>query len=267
MILGRYSTLVAAGWGTQTTYRTALVASAVSASLTLLTLVSVWTTVYTDNDSSAGADYTVSSMTTYLVAANLLGLLMVNEVDVRLGGEVYRGDHIIGLVRPIGYLLSHAALGLGTVLARLTIVAVPLGLVAAVTLPLAVPSVGDTVFALIAAVLAGALAITVNLMLGLAGFVTANTWGVRYLYGSLQLALSGQVVAIDLLPERLASVIAALPFASMISTPVRILLGRYDGPGQLATLLGQQLLWIGVGATLVALAWRSADGRATAVGG
>jgi ABC-2 type transport system permease protein len=262
-----YLAMLSAGRRTATAYPAALAAAAAGAALTMVVVVSLWSAVFAGRGGAETGGYTAREMSTYLVAANLLAVLLANQVDERLAGEVYRGDHVVGMVRPVGYLSTHTALAIPYVLVRLAVVAVPLGVCAVLLLDLQAPTVGGVLLFVLGAVLGTALAIAVNLLVGMAGFVTANTWGVRYLAGTVQAFLSGQLLALDLLPSPVRGVVEALPFAAMVSTPARLLLGRYDRPLGAVALLLTQAGWLAVLAIAGRLAWRAASAAGTAVGG
>jgi ABC-2 type transport system permease protein len=265
--LSPYRAALGAGWRAETAYRAPLVADALSTTLMIVLLVSIWRAVYAARGGEPAGGYTAAEMTTYLVAANLLALLLGSGVDGRLDQEIQRGDHLSGLIRPVSYPVAHAALGLASVSVRVACVGLPLLLLAAVTLDLAAPRPAGVLLCLLSAALATALAIAVRLSVGMVGLVTVNSWGARHLYNNVQVALSGQVVALELLPGGLRPVVEALPFASMVSTPARLLLGRYDGAAEAAGLLGRQAGWLLAATAVAALVWRVVRRSATAVGG
>jgi ABC-2 type transport system permease protein len=264
---GPYAAVLGAGVRTEAAYRSSLVATAVGTALSVTVLASVWSAVFDARGGRPAAGFTEPDLILYLVAANLLAVALRNEADVRLAGEVYRGDHVTGMVRPVGYLGTHAALGAAVVLVRVGLVAVPLALPAVLLLDLRAPAPGDLLLGLVSAVLAAGLAITANLLVGMAGFVTTNTWGVRYLYTTLAAGLSGQLIPLDLIPDRLRPGIEALPFASMVHTPTTLLLGRYDGAGGALLLLAVQVGWLAALALAARVAWRGATRVGTVAGG
>jgi ABC-2 type transport system permease protein len=145
---------------------------------------------------------------------------------------------------------------------------VPLAVLAGLLLDLTPPTALGLLLGLVSAALATAIAISANLIVGMAGFVTTNTWGVRYLYSTVQAALSGQLVALELMPAVLRSTVEALPFAAMVSTPTRLLLGRYDRASGAAVLLLGQAGWLIALTALAVAAWRGASrADSAAVGG
>jgi ABC-2 type transport system permease protein len=259
--------MVGAGLRTATAYPSAIIATAVSGALSLSVLVALWSAIYAQRSGAAVGGYSLAEMSTYLVASNLLAVLLANQADERLAGEIYRGDHVVGMVRPVGYLFSHAALALPYVLVRLTLVAVPLAAGAALILDLNAPRPMSAVLFIVSAALSTLLAIASNLLVGMAGFVTTSTWGVRYLAATLTAFLSGQLVPLAFFPPGFRGIVEALPYAAMISVPVRLLLGDYRGFAGAAELLGTQALWLGLLGVACRYGWRAASAAGTIAGG
>lgn len=267
MSLRPYTAMLGAGLRTATAYPSAILATAASSALSLSVLVALWSAVYAQRSGAPVGGYSSAELATYLVASNLLAVLLANQADDRLAGEIYRGDHVVGMVRPVGYLFSHAALALPYVLVRLGLVSAPLAAVAGLVLDLRAPHPAGVALFVVSATLSTLLAITLNLLVGMAGFVTTSTWGVRYLSATLTAFLSGQLVPLAFFPPGLRRVVDLLPFAGMISTPVRLLLGRYDGLAGAAALLGGQMLWLAALAALCRYGWRAAAAAGTVAGG
>jgi ABC-2 type transport system permease protein len=107
----------------------------------------------------------------------------------------------------------------------------------------------------------------VNLLTGMTGFLTTNTWGVRMVKQSVVSFFAGQLVPIALMPGPLAALARALPFRGMVDGPLTLLLGRYDGLAGAAGVLAQQLAWAAGLCLLCALLWRAALGRLEVLGG
>ncbi|TDC63741.1 ABC transporter permease [Streptomyces hainanensis] len=259
-----YGALLGAGWRTALTYRGALLLTALTTAFSLVIQLAVWQAVYANQREIA--DYDVSTMTTYLLAGNLLAVLLSNRVDDTLAGDIYRGDHITGMLRPIGFLGTHAAVALPYLAVRLLLVVAPLLVCAAGAFTLAAPGLAGLAWFVPAALLATTLGILLNLLVGLVGFVTTSTWGVRYLKGTVVAFCSGQLVPLELMPDATRRVLECLPFTAMVATPVRLLIGRLEGTAAWQAV-GVQLLWTALGLLACGAAWRAALRRGEVNGG
>ncbi|MFC0107904.1 ABC transporter permease [Kibdelosporangium aridum] len=102
-------------------------------------------------------------------------------------------------------------------------------------------------------------------LLGMITFWTTRAGAVFDLLLAVELLLSGRVVPRPFLPEWAQAVAQVLPFQWVFGFPIETLVGDM-GTGELLGGLGAQLMWIAICATLVALVWRLAVCRHSAVG-
>ena len=78
--------------------------------------------------------------------------------------------------------------------------------------------------------------------------------------------LSGQIVPLIFFPGLLQSIVLALPFAAIYSTPLLIYVGTIP-PQNYARALALQVVWLVVFSVLSALVWRAAQRRVVVQGG
>jgi ABC-2 type transport system permease protein len=102
-------------------------------------------------------------------------------------------------------------------------------------------------------------------LLGLITFFTTRVAALFELYVVAELMLSGRLVPMSLMPSWVQTVAAFAPFKWTFGFPIEALVGQL-GTRALLLGLGAQLLWIGGAAGLLALVWRAAVRRYTAVG-
>ena len=101
--------------------------------------------------------------------------------------------------------------------------------------------------------------------LALAAFWTTRVTALNQIYFSLLMFLAGRVAPIALLPEALRALASHLPFYYMVGFPVDVALGRVP-VREVVEGLGMQALWLALAAGTVALVWRRAVARFSAVG-
>jgi ABC-2 type transport system permease protein len=262
-----YLPMASAGLHTLLQYRISLLTSISSAAVSTTVQLFLWRAIYAGAADGTLGGMTREQMMTYILVSNLLVMLLANRVEDEVSGEIYRGDIAVNLVRPLSYPLLRffaclPVVGTNAVLAGLPLVAL------LVSVPgLAGPGPADTAFFLAAAVFSVLIGFAVNFLVGMTGFITTNTWGIRYVKGSVVAFFSGQVVPISLMPGGLAAVAGALPFQSMVSAPARLFLGQYGSRGEAFWILGQQAAWVAALLGLCALLWRRAVGRLEVLGG
>jgi ABC-2 type transport system permease protein len=103
-------------------------------------------------------------------------------------------------------------------------------------------------------------------ILGMITFWTTKVTAIFETYFAAELLLSGRLVPIKLMPAWVQSVAGWLPFESCFGFPITALVGPIDDR-HLLIGLAKQLVWIAAGAGGVALVWKRALTRYTAVSG
>jgi ABC-2 type transport system permease protein len=101
--------------------------------------------------------------------------------------------------------------------------------------------------------------------LGLLTFWTGRSSALFDVYVALEMVLSGRLVPLALLPGWAQQLTAFLPFQWNFSFPIEVLAGRLSTRALLSGL-GMQVLWIAIGASIVALCWPACVRRYAAVG-
>ncbi len=103
-------------------------------------------------------------------------------------------------------------------------------------------------------------------LLGLVTFWTTRVGPVFDIFFTAELLLSGRLVPMALMPDWARQLAGYLPFEWSFSFPIEALIGRLPAD-QLLGGLAMQVLWIAISAAMVALTWRLAVRRFSAVGG
>ncbi|KUO05215.1 ABC transporter permease [Streptomyces caeruleatus] len=265
--LRRYLPFATSGLQSLLQYRSMFAMTAVTAAAGAAVTVFLWRAVYEGTPGRGPGGFTVQDITTYLLVAQILQVLHTNRVDDEVAAEVYRGDVAVMLVRPVSYPVMRFFACLPVVGANAVLVGLPvLGLFAAIV-PLTAPRPADLLLFTVSTALSVLLAFCVNLLTGMTGFLTTNTWGVRMVKQSVVAFFAGQLVPLALMPDPLATLARALPFRGMVDGPLTLLLGRYDGWADAAWLLAQQVAWAAGLSLLCAALWRAALGRLEVLGG
>ena len=105
-----------------------------------------------------------------------------------------------------------------------------------------------------------------NFILNCTAFWTFENSAVQLIVTWLTDLLGGQLVPLVFFPAALAGVVDVLPFAAMFSTPLLIYVGII-GPGRYLEVMGFQLVWIVVLATIATLMWQAGVKRVVVQGG
>ncbi|MFF9818689.1 ABC transporter permease [Streptomyces sp. NPDC014006] len=266
--VGHYLPFATSGLQSLLQYRSTFLTTGVTAAAGAAVTVFLWRAVYAESPHGGGpGGFTTEGITTYLLMAQVLQVLHANRVDDEVAAEVYRGDVAVMLVRPVSYPVVRFFACLPVVAANAVLVGLPVLALFPLLVPLTVPRPVDALLFLVSTVLSVLLAFLVNLLTGMTGFVTTNTWGVRMVKQSVVAFFAGQLVPLALMPGPLAAVASVLPFRGMVDGPLTLLLGRYDGIAGAADVLARQIGWV-AGLTLIGAAlWRACLSRLEVLGG
>jgi ABC-2 type transport system permease protein len=201
----------------------------------------------------------------YFVWAELIELSKL-RVSFTIQEEVKDGSLAYTLGRPYNYLLYHFFSGMGSVLMRILFVLTCGAAVAWIQVgplntfrPETMPGV------LLVTVLAFTLDFCIMAGIGLLAFFFEDTAAFRLIYQKISFVLGGLLLPVDFLPHAIQSVARVLPFNLVLYAPSKLLVA-WDGR-QFVTMLGLQLLWIGILGTLLALLYRHGARRVSINGG
>jgi ABC-2 type transport system permease protein len=103
-------------------------------------------------------------------------------------------------------------------------------------------------------------------VLGMVTFWTTRVGALYSTYFVVELLLSGRLVPMAILPQWAQTLAWFLPFRWTFGYPITALVGPIT-TAELFIGLGMQVLWIGIGAGLVAIVWRAGVRHFSAVGG
>jgi ABC-2 type transport system permease protein len=249
-----YWVLLQAGCRRQATYRLALLSGLLTHAFFGVVRTAVFLALYRDRGQVGGLAVSDTLTYTWLLEA-VFGVVWATWVW-EFPESVRSGDFAVELLRPGDPYLRIAAFDLGRALYLLVTRAIPVVAVAAVVLPLHLPTSPGGILALAASVmLAAAIAFQIRFLFGMASFWTPDYRAVYALLSPLLYLSSGFVIPIDYFPAALRGPAQATPLYSLVMAPVRVAIGRSAG----AALAGQAL-WLLVLATatrsLLALASR-----------
>lgn len=232
--------------------------------LMLFMLRMVWTAVYDDRGIMNGV--TLSAMILYVTIAMLLQYLIEPVAMFELDARIQRGTVAGDLIRPVGLVPQLLAYDVGFVIGRLPLIALVVPIAAIIGSVQPPPSSSATIGFLVSLLLAYVLGVLVWLPVGMLGFWTISTAGVRFLLASVMAFVSGQMIPLWFMPGTLRTALEWLPFQGMAFAPLSIYVGQASGT-EIMRIIGVQLIWIMILGFGVTKLWRRARNVVTIQGG
>ncbi len=258
-----YRALITAAWSIAFTYRAQVVLYMLSFVFPLI-MLAIWLTVEEQTGPIGGFDR--SGFISYYIAATVVFRFTNAFVVWRWDREIRTGDLSVRLLKPLDPFHHFFSQLLGWKLFDLMIIlplfiAITL-LVPAVTYPLT-PAL---LLAFSVSVVVGiALDVLLGTAFGMLSFWTTQSRHFASLWHGIGQLLSGFVVPLALFPPDLRLFVHLLPFRSMVSLPIEILMGRL-GWAEIAGGLLVGIIWMLVALLIYRVLWRHGLRRYEAVG-
>jgi ABC-2 type transport system permease protein len=229
-----------------------------------LIMLAVWLTVEAQTGPLGGFNRT-DFISYYIAAAAVYRL--TNAFPVwRWDREIRTGDLSIRLLKPLDpfhhFFSQILGLKLFDVLILVPLVGTITLLVPAVTYPLSPALVGASLCSIVVAI---ALNTLIGTAFGMLSFWTTQSQNFALVWSGIGQLLSGFVVPLTLFPPGLRRFAHVLPFRSMVSLPIEILMGRI-GWGEIAGGLLVGISWMLVALLIYRVLWRHGLRRYEAVG-
>ena len=191
--------------------------------IAVVILVAFWRAVFSNTATVGGLDLDTT--------INYLLLAMIFRAGADTGviydiGELMRDGRIgLTLLRPVDmqatfYVQNLGRMGLDTLLA------LPIALFAWLVYGLSLPSDPRVWLAFLVTLLLGNAALfCFDWIIGCVGFYSTEIWGLSVLRYGFGLFFSGALIPLDMMPDWLRAIAAALPFSQALYLPVSILAG------------------------------------------
>lgn len=228
--------------------------------LVVLAVAAVWRAA-TEANGGEVAGYTAVALTWYVATSEAAYLTIESRMIEDIGDEIAAGDVTVELLRPAPVFGIRMATQIGRALPRL-VMNVAVGCVLCLILAGPPPDIKALALA------APALVLAIGCNLAATHAVAALSFWIRdaksgwFLYQKLLFILGGMLLPLQVLPDRLHDVAAALPFMAMVYAPARIASGHFE-----PELLLVQAGWLVVLTTAAAAIFAAGERRLQVVGG
>ncbi|WP_410499773.1 ABC transporter permease [Chitinibacter sp. S2-10] len=201
----------------------------------------LWQALYAGNDRHAGMNFSTALL--HVATAQTLFAVLQAFGDWRLAREIRSGEVATALTQPVSLPLRHAAMSLGRVLAQAAYFLPAFGaflLWAGLRLT---PS--SWLLAIASIALSFVLLFCIDFVVGLAGFIATDLWGITASKDVVVQFLGGALIPLAFLPAGAQAILHWLPFAHFFNTPVSYLTGQMSDITPLLIQAVWALLFVG----------------------
>ena len=241
-------------------------------------VIFLWIAVY--KNSPDGVDsvingFTFKEMICYMVMINLFNFVTVGGQTLwTINTEIKEGTISTSFVKPVSYRLRFISITLGGLLGVSLLIGLPCFTIAYLIFYLidfiVIESVwvfiGHILLFLVAQLIAAILYDAVDYIFGILCFYTSSGFGINQIKNVVVSFLSGSLIPLTFFPLVIQDVVKNLPFASMASNPILILLMKVDLL-ESVKIVGISIFWLVILELIAMLLFRHASKKITVHGG
>lgn len=224
------------------TYEFNVYGNIIMQTIIMITSVYFWRALYTGRSAVNGVD--VGSMQTYIIISSALSVLLITNVERRIGRSVEKGSVATDMMKPISLFGMFLAEDIGSIIALIFQNMLPILLIG--SLMIKVPVMADIrnlpmfVISVVESFLINWL---IAALFGMMAFTTINNNALIQVKKHLIRLLAGSIIPIWFFPESVSKVLSALPFVYIYQLPLSIYIGRGDRTAMISQMR-IQFIWL-----------------------
>lgn len=230
----------------------------------------LWMAIYGNSETGVLGGFTQSEMIVYVFMTYVTSQLVMIGVSDEIGDAVTEGSVAMTLIKPIDYRASLIAQALGQMLYRflapVVFVWIGLEVYKAAVLGLGVTAFANILLYIVSLMMSFFIYALFDFCFGMVAFFTTYMFGMQIAKEALLRFLSGQLIPMSFFPPAFQAAFGALPFSSMVYTPVMVYLGKFSG-NMLLLELGKQFFWMIALYALGSFLWARITKRLIVLGG
>ena len=224
------------------TYEFNVYGNIIMQTIIMITSAYFWRALYTGRSVVNGVD--AGSMQTYIIISSALSVLLITNVERRIGHSVEKGSVATDMMKPISLFGMFLAEDIGSIIALIFQNMLPILLIG--SLMIKVPVMADIrnlpmfVISVVESFLINWL---IAALFGMMAFTTINNNALIQVKKHLIRLLSGSIIPIWFFPESVSKLLSALPFVYIYQLPLSIYIGR----GSRTKMISQmriQFIWL-----------------------
>ena len=208
----------------------------------MITSAYFWRALYSGQ--SVVGDVTAESMQTYIIISSALSVLLITNVEQRIGQSVEKGTVATDMIKPVSLFGMFFSEDIGSIIALIFQNMIPILLIGSIMIKVPVMAdIRDLPMFVISVVESFLINWLIAALFGMMAFTTINNNALIQVKKHLIRLLSGSIIPIWFFPAGVAKVLSSLPFIYIYQLPLSIYIGR----GTRAEHLSQmciQFLWL-----------------------
>ncbi len=250
---------------TSVVYRFEFFASIIASGMVMFSTVFMWRTVY--HAVTVVDGFNVDQMITYSILSTILGMVFNVTVEDAIYERVMQGDIAIDFIRPTNMILCYLAEDIGSSTGILLTRCAPMLLFISIFFYVPTPANGVAfLLFIISTVLSFSIIWIMDAIIGVMHIKMGDLGSLAFAKDCIVLLLSGSIIPIWFLPEKIRLVLSFLPFQYTYQTPLGIYIGKYMPYEALSAML-VQCIWICILLYVLIAVWEKTSKNVLAQGG
>ena len=224
------------------TYEFNVYGNIIMQTIIMITSAYFWRALYTGRNVVDGVN--IGSMQTYIIITSALSVLLITNVERRIGLSVEKGSVATDMMKPISLFGMFLAEDIGNIIALIFQNMLPILIIGSLMIRVPVmEDVRNLPMFIVSVVESFLINWLIAALFGMMAFKTINNNALIQVKKHLIRLLSGSIIPIWFFPESVAKVLSALPFMYIYQLPLSIYIGR----GSRAEMISQmciQFIWL-----------------------
>ena len=184
-----------------------------------------WRALYKEHNTVSGVD--ADSMLTYVIISSALSVLLMTNVERRIGQSVEKGTVATDMIKPVSLFGMFFAEDIGSIIALIFQNMLPILIIGSVMIKIPVmANIKDLPLFVVSVVESFLINWLIAALFGMTAFTAININALIQVKKHLIRLLSGSIIPIWFFPEKVAIVLSALPFVYIYQLPLSIYIGR-----------------------------------------
>ncbi len=238
-------------------YRFGFMVTLITTPISILIYYFLWKAVYAFTGQTVIRGYSFHDLVGYYVVSMIVGLFIWIDIDKWIAEDIRKGQLVVDLLRPFGYIWQSLSFEIGINLFAVIIQLVPVFLIGFLFFGLRVAGFWVFVAFFLSLAFGFLIAFLISFLVGLTAFWFKKTSGLRRVRRALSMFLSGGLIPLSFFPLSFQKVFHFLPFEYMRFVPINIYLGKYSFYGVVFQLF-LQFVWVLVLFFFAIFSWKSA---------
>lgn len=224
------------------TYEFNVYGNIIMQTIIMITSAYFWRALYTGRTVVDGVD--VGSMQTYIIISSALSVLLITNVERRIGSSVEKGSVATDMMKPISLFGMFLAEDIGNIIALIFQNMIPILIIGTLMIkPPVMADIRDLPLFIISVIESFLINWLIAALFGMMAFTAINNNALIQVKKHLIRLLSGSIIPIWFFPDSISGVLTALPFVYIYQLPLSIYIGRGE-QAEILMQMGIQFIWL-----------------------